>query len=55
MMRRFTVKLSRIAIAKKAAKKAKNRLHNKDFPYVIAIDKQVYLKYPKGKIERVEK
>ena len=48
------MKLLRIAIAKRAAKKAKAKLHAKNFPYVFALDKNVYLKYPDGKIERVE-
>ena len=53
-MRRFLVKLSKIAIAKRAAKKAKERLHSKNFPYVFAIDGEIFLKYPDGNIERIK-
>ena len=54
MMRRYLVRLSNIAIAKRAGKKAKERLWSKGYPIVIGIDKEVYYQYKNGKIERIE-
>jgi len=48
------VRLSNIAIAKRASKKAKERLWNKGYPIVIGINKEVYYQYKTGKIERIE-
>ena len=48
------MRLLNIAIAKRASKKAKERLWSKGYPIVIGIDKEVYYQYKNGKIERIE-